>query len=71
MVTFFFPATNPQTVYCILLLNLYCFFQGHETSALLILEKITDRNLINATNSALQTYASLVLHMELYISFNK
>ncbi|OXB54970.1 hypothetical protein ASZ78_012746 [Callipepla squamata] len=29
--------------------------QGHETSALLILEKITDRNLINATNAALQT----------------
>uniref|UniRef100_A0A8C8TSH7 Serine/threonine-protein phosphatase 6 regulatory ankyrin repeat subunit A n=1 Tax=Peromyscus maniculatus bairdii TaxID=230844 RepID=A0A8C8TSH7_PERMB len=29
--------------------------KGHETSALLILEKITDRNLINATNAALQT----------------
>uniref|UniRef100_A0A8C2X8N2 Ankyrin repeat domain 28 n=1 Tax=Cyclopterus lumpus TaxID=8103 RepID=A0A8C2X8N2_CYCLU len=28
---------------------------GHETSALLVLEKITDRNLINATNAALQT----------------
>lgn len=30
--------------------------QGHETSALLILEKINDRNLINCTNAALQTY---------------
>lgn len=30
--------------------------QGHETCALLILEKINDRNLINCTNSALQTY---------------
>ncbi|XP_045072428.1 serine/threonine-protein phosphatase 6 regulatory ankyrin repeat subunit A-like [Coregonus clupeaformis] len=29
--------------------------KGHETSALLILEKITDRNLINSTNAALQT----------------
>uniref|UniRef100_A0A8C6K9Y3 Ankyrin repeat domain 28 n=1 Tax=Nothobranchius furzeri TaxID=105023 RepID=A0A8C6K9Y3_NOTFU len=29
--------------------------KGHETSALMILEKITDRNLINATNAALQT----------------
>ncbi|XP_072288399.1 serine/threonine-protein phosphatase 6 regulatory ankyrin repeat subunit A-like, partial [Eucyclogobius newberryi] len=35
-------------------LHLACS-KGHETSALLILEKITDRNLINATNSALQT----------------
>lgn len=30
--------------------------QGHETSALLILEKVSDRNLINCTNTALQTY---------------
>lgn len=29
--------------------------QGHETCALLILEKIGDRNLINCTNAALQT----------------
>lgn len=29
--------------------------QGHETGALLILEKINDRNLINCTNAALQT----------------
>lgn len=29
--------------------------QGHETCALLILEKIRDRNLINCTNAALQT----------------
>jgi len=36
---------------------LFCI-KGHETSALLILEKITDRNLINATNTALQTYVS-------------
>ncbi|MBN3314346.1 ANR28 phosphatase, partial [Atractosteus spatula] len=36
-------------------LLLFFFFQGHETSALLILEKITDRNLINSTNAALQT----------------
>lgn len=36
---------------------LFCV-KGHETSALLILEKITDRNLINATNAALQTYVS-------------
>lgn len=35
--------------------SLSCF-QGHETSALLILEKISDRNLINCTNAALQTY---------------
>uniref|UniRef100_A0A3Q3JMF0 Uncharacterized protein n=1 Tax=Monopterus albus TaxID=43700 RepID=A0A3Q3JMF0_MONAL len=35
-------------------LHLACS-KGHETSALLILEKITDRNLINATNTALQT----------------
>uniref|UniRef100_A0A8C9X1D2 Ankyrin repeat domain 28 n=1 Tax=Sander lucioperca TaxID=283035 RepID=A0A8C9X1D2_SANLU len=35
-------------------LHLACS-KGHETSALLILEKITDRNLINATNAALQT----------------
>ncbi|GAA6099008.1 serine/threonine-protein phosphatase 6 regulatory ankyrin repeat subunit A-like isoform X1 [Tachysurus ichikawai] len=35
-------------------LHLACS-KGHETSALLILEKVTDRNLINATNSALQT----------------
>lgn len=33
-----------------------CSSQGHETSALLILEKISDRNLINCTNAALQTY---------------
>lgn len=33
-----------------------CSSQGHETSALLILEKISDRNLINCTNTALQTY---------------
>lgn len=38
---------------------LFCI-KGHETSALLILEKITDRNLINATNAALQTYVSAV-----------
>lgn len=30
-------------------------FQGHETCALLILEKISDRNLINCTNATLQT----------------
>uniref|UniRef100_A0A8C7LD55 Ankyrin repeat domain 28 n=1 Tax=Oncorhynchus kisutch TaxID=8019 RepID=A0A8C7LD55_ONCKI len=35
-------------------LHLACS-KGHETSALLILEKITDRNLINSTNAALQT----------------
>uniref|UniRef100_A0A8C5GP31 Ankyrin repeat domain 28b n=1 Tax=Gouania willdenowi TaxID=441366 RepID=A0A8C5GP31_GOUWI len=35
-------------------LHLACS-KGHETSALLILEKISDRNLINATNAALQT----------------
>uniref|UniRef100_A0A8C5STF7 Uncharacterized protein n=1 Tax=Laticauda laticaudata TaxID=8630 RepID=A0A8C5STF7_LATLA len=35
-------------------LHLACS-KGHEASALLILEKITDRNLINATNTALQT----------------
>uniref|UniRef100_A0A8C2Z2G7 Ankyrin repeat domain 28 n=1 Tax=Cyclopterus lumpus TaxID=8103 RepID=A0A8C2Z2G7_CYCLU len=35
-------------------LHLACS-KGHETSALLVLEKITDRNLINATNAALQT----------------
>ncbi|TNN02474.1 hypothetical protein fugu_009961 [Takifugu bimaculatus] len=35
-------------------LHLACS-KGHETSALLILEKIADRNLINATNAALQT----------------
>lgn len=35
-------------------LHLACS-KGHETSALLILEQISDRNLINATNSALQT----------------
>lgn len=29
--------------------------QAHETCALLILEKIRDRNLINCTNAALQT----------------
>ncbi|CAL8361925.1 unnamed protein product [Arctogadus glacialis] len=29
--------------------------KGHETSALLILEKIHDRNLVNCTNAALQT----------------
>lgn len=29
--------------------------QGHETCALLLLEKIGDRNLINCTNAALQT----------------
>lgn len=34
----------------------FCSSQGHETSALLILEKISDRNLINCTNAALQTY---------------
>ncbi|XP_045080800.1 serine/threonine-protein phosphatase 6 regulatory ankyrin repeat subunit A-like, partial [Coregonus clupeaformis] len=34
-------------------LHLACS-KGHETSALLILEKITDRNLINSTNAALQ-----------------
>lgn len=44
-----------------LLYNRYLFcIKGHETSALLILEKITDRNLINATNAALQTYVSAV-----------
>uniref|UniRef100_A0A8B9KPF9 Ankyrin repeat domain 28 n=1 Tax=Astyanax mexicanus TaxID=7994 RepID=A0A8B9KPF9_ASTMX len=35
-------------------LHLACS-KGHETSALLILEKVSDRNLINATNAALQT----------------
>ncbi|XP_045073027.1 serine/threonine-protein phosphatase 6 regulatory ankyrin repeat subunit A-like [Coregonus clupeaformis] len=35
-------------------LHLACS-KGHETSALLILKKITDRNLINSTNAALQT----------------
>uniref|UniRef100_A0A3Q2QPZ1 Ankyrin repeat domain 28 n=1 Tax=Fundulus heteroclitus TaxID=8078 RepID=A0A3Q2QPZ1_FUNHE len=35
-------------------LHLACS-KGHETSALFILEKITDRNFINATNAALQT----------------
>ncbi|XP_030061393.1 serine/threonine-protein phosphatase 6 regulatory ankyrin repeat subunit A [Microcaecilia unicolor] len=35
-------------------LHLACS-KGHETSALLILERITDRSLINATNTALQT----------------
>lgn len=35
-------------------LHLACS-KGHETSALLILEKISDRNLINCTNGALQT----------------
>lgn len=35
-------------------LHLACS-KGHETSALLILEKINDRNLINCTNVALQT----------------
>ncbi|XP_048059124.1 serine/threonine-protein phosphatase 6 regulatory ankyrin repeat subunit A-like [Megalobrama amblycephala] len=35
-------------------LHLACS-KGHETSALLILEKVTDRNLINCTNAALQT----------------
>lgn len=32
-----------------------CTSQGQETSALLILEKISDKNLINSTNTALQT----------------
>uniref|UniRef100_A0A672J6T0 Uncharacterized protein n=1 Tax=Salarias fasciatus TaxID=181472 RepID=A0A672J6T0_SALFA len=35
-------------------LHLACS-KGHETSALLILEKTSDRNLINCTNAALQT----------------
>ncbi|CAB1443078.1 unnamed protein product [Pleuronectes platessa] len=35
-------------------LHLACS-KGHETSALLIMEKISDRNLINCTNAALQT----------------
>uniref|UniRef100_A0A8C2ZAY0 Uncharacterized protein n=1 Tax=Cyclopterus lumpus TaxID=8103 RepID=A0A8C2ZAY0_CYCLU len=35
-------------------LHLACS-KGHETSALLILEKISDKNLINCTNTALQT----------------
>uniref|UniRef100_A0A672NKZ6 Uncharacterized protein n=1 Tax=Sinocyclocheilus grahami TaxID=75366 RepID=A0A672NKZ6_SINGR len=35
-------------------LHLACS-KGHETSALLILEKVMDRNLINCTNAALQT----------------
>lgn len=35
-------------------LHLACS-KGHETSALLILEKISDRNVINCTNAALQT----------------
>ncbi|XP_043546920.1 serine/threonine-protein phosphatase 6 regulatory ankyrin repeat subunit A-like, partial [Chiloscyllium plagiosum] len=35
-------------------LHLACS-KGHETSALLILEKITDRSLINSTNTSLQT----------------
>lgn len=37
-------------------MKLLLSFQGHETSALLILEKISDKNLINCTNTALQTY---------------
>lgn len=36
-----------------------CSSQAHETSALLILEKTSDRNLINCTNAALQTYVVL------------
>lgn len=36
-----------------------CYCQGHETSALLILEKISDRNLINCTNATLRTYVFL------------
>uniref|UniRef100_A0A8C7ZSM1 Serine/threonine-protein phosphatase 6 regulatory ankyrin repeat subunit A n=1 Tax=Oryzias sinensis TaxID=183150 RepID=A0A8C7ZSM1_9TELE len=35
-------------------LHLACS-KGHETSALLILEKVSDRNLVNCTNAALQT----------------
>uniref|UniRef100_A0A7N6BZX6 Ankyrin repeat domain 28b n=1 Tax=Anabas testudineus TaxID=64144 RepID=A0A7N6BZX6_ANATE len=35
-------------------LHLVCS-KGHETGALLVLEKISDRNLINCTNAALQT----------------
>lgn len=35
-------------------LHLACS-KGHETSVLLILEKVTDRNLINCTNAVLQT----------------
>lgn len=45
---------------------LFCV-KGHETSALLILEKITDRNLINATNAALQTYVSAVRGFERWV----
>lgn len=41
--------TNKNTA-----LHLACS-KGHETSALLILEKISDRNFINCTNTSLQT----------------
>lgn len=54
-------VSNPTWRWCSLwfefcLTCLTLFLKGHETSALLILEKITDRNLINSTNAALQTY---------------
>lgn len=52
---------DPETCEFYCLTYLWYFPQGHETSALLILEKITDRNLINATNAALQTYVLLLL----------
>lgn len=52
---------DPETFEFYYLTHLWYFPQGHETSALLILEKITDRNLINATNAALQTYVLLLL----------
>lgn len=52
-------ALNAFSEYLLYDRCLFCI-KGHETSALLILEKITDRNLINATNAALQTYVSAV-----------
>ncbi len=45
-----FPSGNADPVILIV-----CVLQGHETSVLLILEKVTDRNLINCTNAVLQT----------------
>uniref|UniRef100_A0A0E9W4I2 Uncharacterized protein n=1 Tax=Anguilla anguilla TaxID=7936 RepID=A0A0E9W4I2_ANGAN len=43
--------------------------KGHETSALLILEKITDRNLINSTNAALQTCVPIVRGLYFHVFF--
>uniref|UniRef100_A0A087X510 Uncharacterized protein n=1 Tax=Poecilia formosa TaxID=48698 RepID=A0A087X510_POEFO len=47
-------------------LHLACS-KGHETSALLILEKISDRNLINCTNAALQTPLHVAARMGLTV----